>query len=275
MRTSRSFTQPAGLQGAQGEAGAAGPQGSRGEAGQPGRDGADGADGQDGSPDNSGQILDKLRQVDGAGSNLNADLFDDLESSAFQRRGTATSCPSGQLARVLEADGDLVCTPDADTRYSAGTGLSLSGTQFSVTKAPDTDRLDGTDSSGFVRAYDTGAFRSARATAEPGRSGGFLSVPGFGLVSLLCSADGSVLSLRFTNTSGAPIAVLADYGATSPVYTVLDHNSTTVAAGGATDSVTFHVGADVGTSHRAATIWAAGAAEGTCMGQAQALAHTP
>lgn len=152
---------PAGTPGAQGQPGPEGPAGPVGPTGPAGADGTSGSDGQDGaagptgptgptgpagSPDTGNQILAKLLGVDGSGSGLDADLFDGLNSAAFQLRGSSTSCPGGQYASALQANGNLGCAPDQNTTYTAGTGLQLSGTTFSATKAPDADKLDNFDS---------------------------------------------------------------------------------------------------------------------------------
>jgi len=42
------------------------------------------------------------------------------------------SCPEGSSIRVVNADGTVLCEPDDDTTYTAGTGLALVGNQFSI-----------------------------------------------------------------------------------------------------------------------------------------------
>ena len=117
--------------GPQGPAGAQGPEGDRGDTGAsgqngaPGEDGQDGARGQDGSPDTEAQVLEKLKNVDGPGSGLNADQLDGLEGAQLQRRGTSTTCSAGSKVTAIADNGNVTCA--ADTQYSAGTGLSLSG----------------------------------------------------------------------------------------------------------------------------------------------------
>jgi len=60
-----------------------------------------------------------------------------LYSDTFQLSITG-ECPAGSSIRQVNEDGTVVCEADDDTNttYTAGTGLSLSGTQFSVTGAP-------------------------------------------------------------------------------------------------------------------------------------------
>jgi hypothetical protein len=84
---------PRGAQGAQGPTGPVGPTGPggaagvKGDTGDNGLDGQDGQDGQDGSPDSGEDILAKLAGVDGAGSGLDADTLDGMDSKSFARLG--------------------------------------------------------------------------------------------------------------------------------------------------------------------------------------------
>lgn len=101
---------PLGLRGPAGPAGPAGPEGPQGPQGPAGGEG---------SPDTPLQVREKLVQVDGAGSGVDADRLDGAEASAFVRT------PAQVLERLVQVDGQ-------------GSGV-------------DADRLDGLDSSQFVR----------------------------------------------------------------------------------------------------------------------------
>ncbi len=79
---------PTGLVGPPGPPGAAGPEGPEGPRGPAGGDG---------SPDTPAQVRDKLRQVDGAGSGVDADALDGLDSGRFMRADQNTGT-SGTLA---------------------------------------------------------------------------------------------------------------------------------------------------------------------------------
>jgi hypothetical protein len=81
------------------------PPGPRGATGPRGPAGPAGASG---SPDTPQQILDKLTQVDGAGSGLDADLLGGLGQNAFQRRVTGT-CAAGSFVQSVGADGSVGC----------------------------------------------------------------------------------------------------------------------------------------------------------------------
>jgi hypothetical protein len=79
---------PRGFPGPQGAQGPQGPQGPRGERGEQGAKGDPGANG---SPDTPQQVLDKLKQVDGPGSGLDADTLDGTDATGFLRIvGSAT-----------------------------------------------------------------------------------------------------------------------------------------------------------------------------------------
>ncbi len=53
------------------------------------------------------------------------------DTSYLQRRVSST-CAAGSSIRAINADGTVTCEADDNTTYSAGTGLALIGTQFSV-----------------------------------------------------------------------------------------------------------------------------------------------
>jgi hypothetical protein len=116
----RSF--PPSVPGPRGETGPRGPEGPQGPAG---------------SPDTPQQVLDKLLEVDGAGSDLDADLLDGLSSNAFQLRVTGT-CGAGQYVQSIAADGTVGCGTDANaggdiTSVTAGAGLTGGATSGDAT----------------------------------------------------------------------------------------------------------------------------------------------
>jgi len=90
-----------------------------------------------------GNILDQIKSIDGSGSEIDADLLDGKHASAFSLSGHThavfTSSTNGLAplsgggtTKYLRADGTWQVPPDTNTNttYSAGTGLSLSGTKF-------------------------------------------------------------------------------------------------------------------------------------------------
>jgi hypothetical protein len=119
-----------GPKGEKGDPGAAGANGANGTAGAAGAAGATGSAGPAGSPDTPAQVLQKLGQVDGAGSGLDADSLDGLDSGALQRRGATTACGAGTVVNAIAATGDVTCADNP--AYSPGNGLSLADGVFSV-----------------------------------------------------------------------------------------------------------------------------------------------
>lgn len=57
-------------------------------------------------------------------------------SVAGKQERVSSFCGTGFSIRVINADGTVVCEQDTDTTYSAGTGLNLAGTTFSVAPVP-------------------------------------------------------------------------------------------------------------------------------------------
>jgi len=68
----------------------------------------------------------------GTGMSLSATTFS-VDSSVIQARVSGT-CTAGSSIRVIASNGTVTCEPDTDTNttYSAGTGMTLSGTTFST-----------------------------------------------------------------------------------------------------------------------------------------------
>jgi len=81
------------------------------------------------------------------------------------------SCGTGQVADGVDNSGNLQCTNDADTTYSAGSGLSKSGSTFSLAdqSCSSGQYVDGIQN-GNLRCRGTGAITSVNA--GQGLSGG-------------------------------------------------------------------------------------------------------
>lgn len=84
---------------------------------------------------NAGSITDTYT----AGDTLTAAKMDNIKAAVNDNDTTKQDrvtgvCAVGQSIRVINTDGSVSCEVDTDTNttYSAGTGLSLSGTTFSV-----------------------------------------------------------------------------------------------------------------------------------------------
>ncbi len=69
----------------------------------------------------------------GYGLNLTGTQFSVVTGTIQQR--VSGSCTAGSSIRVVNADGTVTCEADDNTAYTAGDGLVLTGTQFSVDAA--------------------------------------------------------------------------------------------------------------------------------------------
>ncbi len=90
------------------------------------------------------------------------------DSSYLQRR-VSPGCGAGNYIGAISATGGVTCVPDTDTTYSAGAGLSLSGTTFSANSPTCVVRTSAT-------ATPTTSFTTATATCNAGEilvSGGY------------------------------------------------------------------------------------------------------
>ncbi|CAG0937571.1 hypothetical protein TFLX_06512 [Thermoflexales bacterium] len=67
-----------------------------------------------------------------AGGGTTGDVTLAVVTSTIQQRVNG-NCVAGSSIRSIAADGTVQCETDDDTTYSAGDGLDLSGTQFSIT----------------------------------------------------------------------------------------------------------------------------------------------
>jgi hypothetical protein len=66
----------------------------------------------------------------GAGLTLSGTTFTVVTDTVQAR--VSEACAEGSTVRAINADGSVVCWDDADTTYTAGAGLILSGTTFTV-----------------------------------------------------------------------------------------------------------------------------------------------
>jgi hypothetical protein len=71
----------------------------------------------------------------------------------------------GQSIRVVNADGTVTCEADSDTTYSAGTGLDLAGTQFSLEAS---HRLPQGCAVGQIAAWNGSVWICEQKGANPG-----------------------------------------------------------------------------------------------------------
>ena len=151
------------------------------------------------------------------GGGTNGSLTINANTSFLQRRVTGT-CSSGNAIRVITGDGTVTCETDDDTTYSAGSGLSLSGTTFAINTVDIQQRVTGTCSAGNAIRIITG---DGTVTCEVIGTGDVTAVSaGTGLTgggtngSLTINADTSFLQRRVTGTcsSGNAIRIITGDG---------------------------------------------------------------
>jgi hypothetical protein len=102
----------------------------------------------------------------GTGLGLDGTTFS-VDPNTVQSRVTG-ACAENEAIQSIDADGNVVCDPDDDTTYSAGTGLQLSGTQFSVDPSSVQSRVTGTCApTQAIRAVAANGSVTCAAITEP------------------------------------------------------------------------------------------------------------
>lgn len=97
----------------------------------------------------------KIGSVPYAVKAADADTVGGRSASSLQEQVTG-SCAAGSSIRRINADGTVTCEPDDNTTYSAGTGLTLSGTQLNADTNYLQRRVSSSCSSGTaMRAIST------------------------------------------------------------------------------------------------------------------------
>ncbi|HSJ56120.1 MAG TPA: DUF2341 domain-containing protein [Anaerolineae bacterium] len=119
----------------------------------------------------------------------------------------AEACGAGYAIRQINHDGTVVCEPDDDTIYTAGTGLILDGGEFSVTPPY---RLPQTCTNGQIAEWDGAAW----SCGDDDAGTGFWSLTGNAgtdpTTSFLGTTDAQPLSIR---TNGAEAMRVSSDGA--------------------------------------------------------------
>ena len=82
----------------------------------------------------------------GPGLSGGGDLGDVTISAdtAYLQRRVGSTCAAGSSIRIVNSDGTVACETDDNTTYSAGSGLTLSDNQFSVSTTAIQARVTGT-----------------------------------------------------------------------------------------------------------------------------------
>jgi hypothetical protein len=136
-----------------------------------------------------------------------AELLGTLAPADVQRDVTG-SCNTGESIRVINDNGSVVCEPDTDTTYSAGTGLALAGTTLSVDPAALNGPTPATRSTGPGSAVTSGSYVTQGNTqvVAPANVGGIVVAIGTAsFVDATAGSGGIGMSLGLdTDTTGTP-----------------------------------------------------------------------
>jgi len=147
----------------------------------------------------------------GTGLDLNGTTFSVVTSTVQQR--VSGSCAAGSSVRVINADGTVVCETDddTDTTYSAGTGLALTGTTFSV---GGSYRLPQSCSNGQIAEWNGSAW--ACGNDDTGTSGSFWSLTGNSGTNPSSNFLGTTDNVSLTLAVNGAAALRLDPDLTSP-----------------------------------------------------------
>jgi len=88
---------------------------------------------------------------------------------ATKQQRVSANCAAGSSIRKINSDGTVVCEADTDTTYTAGTGITLSGTQLSVNTNTIQKRISSSCLSGyFIRSVGANGIVSCAPDADSG-----------------------------------------------------------------------------------------------------------
>ena len=117
-----------------------------------------------GTPAVAAQVNDNFSAVEqevddnNARINLNAGTLgshnNSIDAIQNQTQNLETGCPAGESIAAIAADGMVTCQPDTNTTYSAGSGLILNDTTFSLDTTPST----------YEKYYSGASFLAATGT---------------------------------------------------------------------------------------------------------------
>lgn len=157
------------------------------------------------------------------------------DTAALQARVTG-ACPAGQHMNAVNADGTVACTADADTRYTASGGVTLTGTNFTADTSVLQARVTGACTAGqAVTAIGAGGTVSCAALGSTYTAGTGLTLAG-----TTFAVDTSAIQARVTGSCPAGSSIQS-IGAGGAVTCQLDTNTTYTGAAGITLSGTTFV----------------------------------
>ncbi len=131
----------------------------------------------------------------GAGLSLTDTTFS-ADTTYVQRRVSST-CTAGSSIRAIAEDGTVTCETDDNTTYSAGTGLSLSGTTFSANTTYLQRRVSSTCTTG---SSISAIAADGTVTCETDDNTTYTAGTGLSLSGTTFSADTSYLQRRVSGS---------------------------------------------------------------------------
>lgn len=140
------------------------------------------------------------------GGGTSGDLTLSVNTATVQSR-VGGACPAGQSIRVVNQDGSVTCEPDDGTTYSAGSGLTLSGTTLSVNPAVVQSRVSqACAANSSIRAIDAAGV----VTCEPDNDSDTTYTAGSGLTltNTSFSVNTAVIQGRVTGTCSSAVRTI-------------------------------------------------------------------
>jgi hypothetical protein len=166
----------------------------------------------------------------GTGLTLDGSTFS-VSPEVVQSRVSA-SCPAGQSIRAIAQDGTVMCEVDdvgpPGTTYTAGSGLTLTGTQFDVDTSLIQARVSGTCPAGqAIRAIGVGG----TVTCEPDADTTYSAAAGLTLTGTAFSVDTSAIQARVSSSCAAGSSIRAIAADGTVICEIDDDTGTTYSAG--------------------------------------------
>ncbi|MCB9532216.1 MAG: hypothetical protein H6700_10660 [Myxococcales bacterium] len=168
----------------------------------------------------------------GTGLSLTGTTFA-VNTATIQSR-VASTCPAGSSIRAIAANGTVTCETDDDTNttYTAGTGLALTGTTFSVDANAVQARVAATCPAGSsIRAIAADGTVTCETDDDTDTDTTYSAGSGLALTGTTFSVDANSVQTRVAATCAAGSSIRA-IAADGTVTCEIDDNTSTAYAAG-------------------------------------------